>query len=113
MTDLTSKNSKDISSGRPRDVPAENTKIPQGGATGAGIGAALGGTLGVFAALTGVSGTRDWRSADRWTIVRCICRRDRGWSGGRVRRAWHSGGRGEVVRGPTEEGWDFGFGARG
>ncbi len=50
MTDLTSKNSKDISSGRPRDVPAENTKIPQGGATGAGIGAALG----VFAALTGL-----------------------------------------------------------
>ncbi len=54
MTDLTSKNSKDISSGRPRDVPAENTKIPQGGATGAGIGAALGGALGVFAALTGL-----------------------------------------------------------
>jgi hypothetical protein len=54
VTDLTSKDAKDISSGRPRDVPADNTKIPQGGATGAGIGAALGGTLGVFAALTGL-----------------------------------------------------------
>jgi Protein of unknown function (DUF1269) len=54
VTDLTSKDTKDISSGKSHDVPAENTKLPQAAATGAGIGAALGGTLGVFAALTGL-----------------------------------------------------------
>jgi hypothetical protein len=54
VTNLTSKDTKDISSGKSHDVPAENTKVPQAAGTGAGIGAALGGTLGVFAALTGL-----------------------------------------------------------
>ncbi|MFZ0519498.1 MAG: hypothetical protein WAL95_00655 [Candidatus Acidiferrales bacterium] len=54
VTELTFKETKDISSGRSEDVEAKNTKIPQGAGTGAGIGAALGGTLGLFAALTGL-----------------------------------------------------------
>jgi hypothetical protein len=54
VTELTFKETKDISSGRSEDVAAKNTKIPQGAGTGAGIGAALGGTLGLFAALTGL-----------------------------------------------------------
>jgi|HubBroStandDraft_6_1064221.scaffolds.fasta_scaffold01717_5 hypothetical protein len=51
VKDLTSKDTKDISSGRPTDVEVENTKAPQAAATGAGIGAALGGSLGWIAAL--------------------------------------------------------------
>lgn len=54
VTELTFKETKDISSGRSEDVAAKNTKVPQGAGTGAGIGAALGGTLGLFAALTGL-----------------------------------------------------------
>jgi Protein of unknown function (DUF1269) len=54
VTDLTSKETKDISSGRPEDVAAKDTKIPQAAGAGAGIGAALGGTLGWFAALSGL-----------------------------------------------------------
>lgn len=54
VTELSFKETKDISSGRSEDVAAQDTKIPQGAGTGAGIGAALGGTLGLFAALTGL-----------------------------------------------------------
>ena len=54
VTELSFRETKDISSGRSEDVAAKNTKIPQGAGTGAGIGAALGGTLGLFAALTGL-----------------------------------------------------------
>jgi hypothetical protein len=54
VTDLTSKETKDISSGRSEDVAAKNTKVPQAAGAGAGIGAALGGTLGWFAALGGL-----------------------------------------------------------
>ncbi|MFZ3332827.1 MAG: hypothetical protein WA197_19485 [Candidatus Acidiferrales bacterium] len=54
VTELSFKETKDISSGRSEDVAARDTKIPQGAGTGAGIGAALGGTLGLFAALTGL-----------------------------------------------------------
>jgi hypothetical protein len=54
VTDLTFKETKDISSGSSEDVEAKNTKVPQGAGAGAGIGAALGGTLGLFAAMTGL-----------------------------------------------------------
>jgi hypothetical protein len=51
VKDLTSKETKDISSGRSTDADAKDTKAPQGAATGAGIGAALGGSLGWLAVL--------------------------------------------------------------
>jgi hypothetical protein len=51
VKDLTSKDTKDISSGRTADADAKNTKAPQSAAAGAGIGAALGGSLGWLAAL--------------------------------------------------------------
>ncbi|MGA7917467.1 MAG: hypothetical protein WCA00_19690 [Candidatus Acidiferrales bacterium] len=54
VSELSFKETKDISSGRSEEVAPQNTKIPQGAGTGAGIGAALGGTLGLFAALTGL-----------------------------------------------------------
>lgn len=45
VTELTFKETKDISSGSSEDVAAKNTKISQGAGAGDGIGAALGGTL--------------------------------------------------------------------
>ena len=55
MSDLTSRETNDISSGRPTDVNAKDTKAPQAAATGAGIGAALGGSLGWLAALSALA----------------------------------------------------------
>jgi hypothetical protein len=52
LNDLTSKETKDISSGKSADFAAKNSKAPQGAAAGAGIGAALGGSLGWVAALS-------------------------------------------------------------
>lgn len=45
VTELSFKETKDISSGRSEDVAARDTKIPQGAGTGAGIGAALTGLV--------------------------------------------------------------------
>ncbi len=55
VKDLTSKDKKDISSGRSADVDLKNTKAPQATATGAGIGAALGGSLGLLAAVSALA----------------------------------------------------------
>jgi len=55
VKDLTSKDKKDISSGRSAHVDAKNTKAPQAAATGAGIGAALGGSLGLLAAVSALA----------------------------------------------------------
>jgi Protein of unknown function (DUF1269) len=55
VKDLTSKDTRDISSGRSTDVETKNTKAPQAAATGAGIGAALGGSLGLVATLSAIA----------------------------------------------------------
>lgn len=55
LNDLTSKETKDISSGKSADFAAKNSKTPQGAAAGAGIGAALGGSLGWLAALSALA----------------------------------------------------------
>jgi hypothetical protein len=55
LNDLTSKETKDISSGKSADVAAKDSKAPQGAAAGAGIGAALGGSLGWLAAVSALA----------------------------------------------------------
>ena len=55
LNDLTSKETKDISSGRSAAVAAKDSKATQGAAAGAGIGAALGGSLGWLAAVSALA----------------------------------------------------------
>jgi hypothetical protein len=54
VQNLTMTETSDISSGRTAEVAPKNTRVTQAAGVGAGVGAAFGGTLGWFAALTGL-----------------------------------------------------------